>query len=203
MAAIATIVFGIALLIQGGTMLSEYARLIFPSGVGASPIDQFGGSSLSAVFLVGAGGVVLGVLALLGVNSAVLTPVATIAFGTALVLSSTAIWNLYVLGRALAASTRAEGADRFDKVEFFASDLASGTAGIQSLAGLAAIVLGVLALLGAKEDLTLNLSALLALGSSLIVTGGSLSAMVLSLMRPWRRAFAQSASRIGTNQPKL
>jgi hypothetical protein len=64
MAAIATIVFGIALLIQGGTMLSEYAQIIFPAGAKASPIDQFGGSSLSAVFLVGAGGIVLGVLAL-------------------------------------------------------------------------------------------------------------------------------------------
>jgi len=56
MAAIATIVFGMALLIQGGTMLSEYAQIIFPAGAKASPIDQFGGSSLSAVFLGGAGG---------------------------------------------------------------------------------------------------------------------------------------------------
>ena len=99
MAATATIVFGIALLIQGGAMLSEYAQIIFPAGAKASPIDQFGGSSLSAVFLVGAGGIVLGVLALLGINSAVLTPVATIAFGTALVLSSNAVWHLYVLRR--------------------------------------------------------------------------------------------------------
>ena len=97
MAAIATIVFGIAILIQGGTMLSEYAQIIFPPGMKASPVDQFGGSSLSAVFLVRAAGIVLGVLALLGINSGVLTPVATITFGTALVLSSNAVWHLYVL----------------------------------------------------------------------------------------------------------
>jgi hypothetical protein len=32
MVGIATIIFGVALLIQGGTMLSEYARIIFPPG---------------------------------------------------------------------------------------------------------------------------------------------------------------------------
>ncbi|WP_348643666.1 hypothetical protein [Methylocystis sp. L43] len=32
MVAIATIVFGVALLIQGGAMLSEYAQIVFPGG---------------------------------------------------------------------------------------------------------------------------------------------------------------------------
>jgi hypothetical protein len=180
MAAIATIVFGIALLIQGGTMLSEYAQIIFPPGAKATPIDQFGGSSLSAVFLVGAGGIVLGVLALLGINSAVLTPVATIAFGTSLVLSSNAVWHLYVLRRA---SVKSETQSQFAGSEILAGDVASGSASIQALAGLGAIVLGILAVAGTTNDLNLNLIALLALGSTLILTGGSLSATVLSLMR--------------------
>ena len=185
LAAIATIVFGIALLIQGGTMLSEYAQIIFPAGVKAAPIDQFGGSSLSAVFLVGAGGIVLGVLALLGINSAVLTPVATIAFGTALVLSSNAVWRLYVLRRA---SMRVESQSQFAGSEILASDVASGSASIQALAGVTAIVLGILAVAGTTNDLTLNLIALLALGSTLVLTGGSLTATVLSLMRPWQQS---------------
>ncbi|MCP6756256.1 hypothetical protein NL533_32015, partial [Klebsiella pneumoniae] len=83
MAAIATIVFGIALLIQGGTMLSEIAAIYFPQGLksgatGGVTTDQFGGASLSILFLVGAAGVVLGVLALLGIESGVLAPVASI-----------------------------------------------------------------------------------------------------------------------------
>lgn len=184
MAAIATIVFGIALLIQGGTMLSEYAQIFFPSGMkSATSIDQFGGSSLSAVFLVGAAGIVLGVLALLDIESAVLTPVASIAFGTALVLSSNAVWHLYVLRRA---SVKTEGQPEFAGREMLASEMASGSAGIQALAGLAAVVLAILAVAGNRNDLTLNLVALLALGSTVILTGGSLSATVLSLMRPWQ-----------------
>lgn len=186
MAAIATIVFGIALLIQGGTMLSEYAQIFFPVGLKSStPIDQFGGSSLSAVFLVGAGGIVLGVLALLDIESAVLTPIAAIAFGTALVLSSNAVWHLYVLRRA---SVKTEGQPEFAGREMLASEMASGSAGIQALAGLSAVVLGILAVAGNRNDLTLNLVALLALGATVILTGGSLSATVLSLMRPWQQA---------------
>lgn len=197
MTAIATIVFGIALLIQGGTMLSEYASIIFPAGVRATPIDQFGGSSLTSVFLVGATGIVLGVLALLGINAGVLLPVAVIAFGTALVLSSNAVWHLYVLRRA---SVRADSSIQQSSVtttsamdtreaggELLASEMASGSAGIQALAGLAAVVLGIIAVAGSPADLTLNLCALLALGATLILTGGSLSATVLGLMRPWQQ----------------
>ena len=76
MVAIATIVFGVALLIQGGAMLSEYTQVVFPGGVRTSSVEQMGGNSLALVFLVGAAGIVLGVLSLLGISAAVLTPVA-------------------------------------------------------------------------------------------------------------------------------
>ncbi|WP_400767476.1 hypothetical protein [Methylosinus sporium] len=183
MAGIATIVFGVALLIQGGAMLSEYAQIIFPAGAKAANFEHFGGGSLSAVFLVGAAGIVLGVLSLLGINSGVLTPIATIAFGTALVLSSNAVWHLYTLRHAQAKSEAAQSQNVGG--EFLASEMASGSAGIQALAGLAAIVLGVLAVAGNSNDLVLNLVALLALGATVVLTGSTLSATVLSFMRPW------------------
>jgi len=188
MAGIATIVFGVALLIQGGTMLSEYAQIIFPPGAKTANFEHFGGGSLSAVFLVGAAGIVLGVLSLLGINSGVLTPIATIAFGTALVLSSNAVWHLYTLRHAAARSDAAQSqAAQSQNVggEFLASEMASGSAGIQALAGLGAIVLGVLAVAGSSNDLVLNLVALLALGATVVLTGSTLSATVLSFMRPW------------------
>jgi hypothetical protein len=62
MIGIATVVFGAALLIQGGTMLSEYARIIFPPDAKASSIDHFGGNSLSVHVPGRAGGIVLGML---------------------------------------------------------------------------------------------------------------------------------------------
>ncbi len=180
MASIATIVFGVALLIQGGTMLSEYAQMIFPPGGSVGRIDQFGGSSLSLVFLAGAAGIVLGVLSLLGIHAPVLIPVAAITFGTALLLSANAVWQLYALSRT---TMRSDMPSKFEGSELLASEMASGSAGIQALAGLAVIVLGILAVAGAANDQTLNLVALLALGSTIVVTGGSLSATVLSFMR--------------------
>ena len=182
MVGIATVVFGVALLIQGGTMLSEYARIIFPSGVKAISIDQFGGNSLSIVFLVGAAGIVFGVLALLGIHATELTSIALIAFGTALVLSSKAVWHLYALKHAAMMTNEAEST--LPGSEILASEMASGSAGIQALAGLAAGVLGVLALAGTGIDsLILILVALLGLGATLVLTGSTLSGTVLSFMR--------------------
>jgi len=183
MVAIATIVFGVALLIQGGAMLSEYTQVVFPGGVRTSSIEQMGGNSLALVFLVGAGGIVLGVLSLLGISAAVLTPVAAIGYGTALLLSSNAVWRLYMLRRASAQMETAVGQSQHVGAEMLASEMASGSAGIQALAGLAAIVLGILALAGNTAELTLNLVALLALGSTIVLTGSTLSATVLSFMR--------------------
>ncbi|MCQ4189489.1 MULTISPECIES: hypothetical protein [Methylocystis] len=183
MVAIATIVFGVALLIQGGAMLSEYTQVVFPGGVRTASIEQMGGNSLALVFLVGAAGIVLGVLSLLGISAAVLTPVAVIGYGTALLLSSNAVWRLYVLRRASAQMETVVGQSQYVGAEMLASEMASGSAGIQALAGLAAIVLGILALAGNTADLTLNLVALLALGSTIVLTGSTLSATVLSFMR--------------------
>jgi hypothetical protein len=178
--AVATIVFGAALLIEGGAMLSEYAGIMFPEGTSSATMEQFGGSSLSALFLAGAAGIVLGILALLGIQSAILTSVAIIGFGAGLLLSSNAVWRLHALKRAaLPAETSAvQGGG----AAIIAHEMASGSAGVQSLAGLAAVVLGILALAGVNAAV-LDLAALIALGATLILTGGSLSATVMSFMR--------------------
>lgn len=180
MAAIATIVFGAALLIQGGTMLSEYARIMFPAGSTATQVEGFGGGSLSVVFLVGVAGIVLGVLSLLRIEPAALTPIAAIAFGSALVLSSNAVWQLHVLGQE---SLRGRSQSDLASSEILASEMAFGSAGVQALSGLAVIVLGLLALVGVANAMTLNLVALLALGATIVFTGGSLSATLLNFVR--------------------
>lgn len=181
MAVIATIVFGAALLIQGGTTTAPeqghgHARFMFPLRTG----DY--GVGLPAVFLLGAGGLVLGVLAELGINSAVLTPIAAIAFGTALVLGPNAVWPFFVLELGAGKSA---GPLPIAGRELLPSEMALGSDGVQTLAGLAAIVLGALAVANMPNDLTFNLIALLILGSAMILRGGSLNAVVFSLMRPW------------------
>jgi hypothetical protein len=67
--------------------------------------------------------------------------------------------------------------------EVLANEMAFGSAGLQAFAGLAAIVLGILALSG-TNSVVLTLVALLALGAALILTGSTLSATVLGFMRP-------------------
>ncbi len=178
MTAIATIIFGIALMVQGGTILSDYAQITFPSGA-ISSTEEFGGSSLSVVFLVGAAGIVLGVLAVLSVHPAVLTPIATIAFGSALALSSNAVWRLYAVRRAAAGEMQPQ----LSGSEMLASEMASGSGGIQAVAGVTAILLGLIAVAGSQYNLTVNLAALLVIGATLVLTGSTLSTTVLSFMK--------------------
>jgi hypothetical protein len=177
--AIATIVFGAALLIQGGTMLTEYTKMMFPAGA-AGAVEEFGGGGLSSVFLVGAGGIVLGVLALIGIFPTTLSAIAVIAFGGALVLSSNSVWHLH---RIRQFSHRIGGARAVSGGEVLASEMASGSAAMQCLAGLAAIVLGILAVTG-KDPASLTMIGLLVLGATVLLTGSTLSGTVMSFMEP-------------------
>lgn len=177
MVSIATIVFGAALLIQAGTMLSEYAQMITPS---MATSGQSGGGSLSALFLAGAAGIVLGILSVLGIDPPVLTSAAIIAFGAALVLSSNSMWHIY---RAKRASLTAAEQTASSASEILANDMAFGSAGMQALAGVAAAVLGIIALAGGGNAAVLPLVALLALGGTLILTGSTLSTAIMGFMR--------------------
>jgi hypothetical protein len=178
---ISTIVFGAALLIQGGAMLSEFASIdSMPESTASS------GGGLSSLFLVGVGGIVLGVLALLGVFPAVLTAAAVIAFGAALVLSSSAVWHL-LTAQAVAARFQT----RSPMVRVVASEVAAGSTGLQAMTGLAVIVLGILSVAGIFS-LTLILTALLAAGAALVMTGSTLSGTLIGFMRSSNMTTAQT-----------
>lgn len=176
MAAIAVIVFGAAMLIQGGTLLSEYAVVMPVVGAAA---EGGGDGGLSVMFLAGVGGIVLGILALLGISAAALTSISLIAYGAALVLSSSSVRHLFVLQ-----STARRVAAR-SGTEMLAGEMASGSAGMQLLTGLAAIVLGILAVSGARPAV-LTLTGLLIVGVTFIMTGSTLSGLVMSFMRQSR-----------------
>lgn len=180
--AIATIIFGAALLMHGGAMLSEYANIIFPPGTAAVSAGEFPGGSLSAVFLVGAAGIVLGVIALLGIHPVELTAISVIAFGSVLVVTSNAIWHLYLMKRSALFTRDTRDGWHFGS-EVLAGEMASGSAAMQALAGLAAAVLGLLAVVGINSAV-LSLVGLLILGTTIVLTGGALSGAALSFMRP-------------------
>lgn len=170
---IATVVFGAALLIQGGAMLSEFAQLEMTPEANISS----SGGGLSTLFLVGVAGIVLGVLALLGVRETILTPVAAIAFGAALVISSSSVWHL-LTSQSVAMRFRT----RSPVVRIVASEVAAGSAGVQAIAGLTVIVLSILAVAGIYT-VPLTLIGLMVAGTSILLTGSTLSGTMVGFMR--------------------
>jgi hypothetical protein len=175
------------LLIQGGAMLSEFAQI----EVTAETPAASNGAGLSGLFLVGVAGIVLGVLALLGVHPMILTAVAVIAFGGALVVSASAVWQL-LTSRAVASQFQGGGS----MLSAIASDVAAGSSGVQGMAGLAVIVLGILAVSG-TYSLALTLVALLVAGAALVMTGSTLSGTMIGFMRSAPRARTSITQRIG------
>jgi hypothetical protein len=77
--------------------------------------------------------------------------------------------------------------------EYLAGEMASGSAGIQFLAGAAAVVLGIIAVTG-LHGMMLTLVALLVIGLTFILTGSAVSGLVLSFM-PTERSSTASAPR--------
>lgn len=71
----------------------------------------------------------------------------------------------------------------FSGAEFLAGEMASGSAVLQCLAGLAAIVLGILAVTGTNASV-LTLVGLLVLGATVLLTGSTLSGAVMGFMEP-------------------
>lgn len=177
--AIATVVFGAALLIQSGTILSELTHMMLPAGT-ATPAEEFSGGGLSIVFMVGTAGIVLGVLALVGVYRIELTSIAVIAFGAALVFGSNSVWNVHRMKQALVHSG---GQRAVLGSEIIETEMAAGSAALQFLGGLAAIVLGILAVTG-TNPVALSLVGLLVMGATVLLTGSTLSGMVEGFMRP-------------------
>ena len=171
MAAIAAIVLGAAFLVQAGAILTEYAHIM--AGVDSLSSQDMAGEGLAAMLMVGAGGIVLGVLALLGLQSTALVAIAVIAYGGALVLSSTSVRALYLM-RGQRARLMARSGH-----ELVVGQMASGSAGVQLLTGLAAAVLGILGVAG-HDPRVLSLAALLVLGVTVLLTGSALSSLVLS-----------------------
>lgn len=151
--AIAVIVFGVALVLGGRAAVAELHRVLARHTTIGGAVGVTNGWSM--VFLAGIAGIVLGILALLGVASAQLVAIAVIAFGAALLISANATLRVRVLAGTMGAAN--------PTVDRLVQEAASDNAGLQTMVGLAAIVLGILALSGFAPT-TLVLIALLGLG---------------------------------------
>ncbi|WP_437960487.1 hypothetical protein WME76_13140 [Sorangium sp. So ce119] len=164
---IATIALGIALLAHGSAVAARLRDL----AVGWDTRAELGGGT-GAELIGGAAGVVLGILALVGIAAPVLLPVAVIIFGGALLLGGGATADLGALD--------APGAhERLGDVSRQASVAASG---LQTLVGAGAVVLGILALVGI-DPVVLTLVGLLALGSAVVLSGTTVSGRMAAILR--------------------
>ncbi|WP_438002295.1 hypothetical protein WMF26_24555 [Sorangium sp. So ce185] len=169
---IATIVFGAALIAQGGAIASRFGAL----SRAAPPVEWDTraelGSGMGAELVCGAAGVVLGVLALLGLAPMTLTSIAVIVFGGALLLGGGATADLGALDT--------HGAHQH--LAHVARQASMAAAGLQSLVGAGAVVLGILALVGIYP-MVLTFVALLALGSIVVVSGSAVSGRAAAALR--------------------
>jgi hypothetical protein len=166
--AIATLVFGITLLFEGGSQVARWASL--QHRLGNTPMPTGGGTG--GAFAAGIAGIVLGILSIIGVAPIVLCSIAIIAFGASLLLGS-------LVGTGLSISEMERS--RFQTTASEVSAQASAaTPGGKGLVGLAAVILGILALVG-NAPLTLCLVGLLCLGAVILLTGTAVSVRVLEL----------------------
>ncbi len=169
MVTIATIVVGGAFLFEGGAMGARFSGLFSSSGGRVRAFELGGGMTLE--FLAGVAGVVLGILALLGIYPMTLVSIAAIVFGGAMVIGMGAHARLNDMQVDRACDTvESRQAARVALTSF---------SSVQALIGLGGITLGILAVIG-LVPLTLTLVAFLGMGFSGLMSGSAVSGRLLS-----------------------
>jgi hypothetical protein len=169
LASIAAIVIGIGLTVQAFNSAAEEARVMAPH-MDVSAQDSTLGGEVMVDCVCGLTGIVLGVLALVGINAAHLLPPALIVFGGALLLGGfTSMWPRTMRVASSGTETRF--------VSYRGSPAAGG---MEVLVGLAAIVLGILSVIMAPFGV-LVLAGFLAIGAALLMVSASFTGAALRL----------------------
>lgn len=164
MTTIATIAIGGALLAHGAAVTARWTDTMRRAAQDRAEQVEIGGGAGSE-FLGGAAAIVLGIIALAGVMPLVLLPVAAIIVGGTILLGAPAQPEIARLAP-----------DRDRRMSRMTYDVVEGASGAMVLAGLGAIVLGILALVGIGPVYALVQVAMLAVGIALLVGGSALTA---------------------------
>lgn len=168
---VATIGAGSALMLQGGAMAGRFSALIHEASASRITGSEMGGG-MTAEFLGGVAGIVLGILSLLNIYPIVLLPAAVIVLGGTLILGSgiTARMNMLLVERI--------ESRRFARE--VARQAITAAAGVQVLIGIGAITLGILGLTGINPVL-LSLIAILAVGISDLLSGTAVAGRLVNM----------------------
>jgi hypothetical protein len=165
--AIATIIVGVGLMVQGFNSAAENFRVGVPAA-----IPDFGGEVMVDC-LAGGTGIVLGILALIGISTAYLLEAALIVFGGALLLSGAMAMRGPV-------STSLGG-----DVTMVVHRGSFAAGGMEILIGLAVIVLGILS--PVLHAGVLTMVGFIAVGASLLLVSATFGSATL-------RVFARTAA---------
>jgi hypothetical protein len=163
MASLATIAIGIALLSQGASIMARWRRATRVLD-GPKPDRDELVEGLSTEVFGGSVGIVLGVLGLVGMNPLIMLPVATVVYGGSLLLGGAVQPGLVHLAP-----------ERNPRIARATYSVIQTSGNIMVLVGIAAAVLGILALLAIGPPLAFVLIATLTIGFALLVAGGALT----------------------------
>lgn len=174
MTAVGAIVLGGALLAQGAAISTEYANVREMNMRRNNDSVRIGGG-VTVEILGGAAAVVLGILGLLGFRPDILLPVAMIVGGATLVLAADGIERLNVI--------KARVTNVSELGQEIAKGLATSAVAAQVLAGGAAVVLGILALVMSAHAGLFVLVALLVLGAAATFNGTAFTGRFMQLFK--------------------
>ena len=172
---VAAIVLGTALLFEGGAVATRYWRLPVEIATGRWASTELA-IGMFAEFVAGVTGVVLGILALLGLAPLTLLSTAVLVFGVALVLGSGLTSRL----NHLEYESREE-AGQTERLHAPARLVNRMATGFQFLIGLGATVLAILALVGIAS-VVLIMTSVLIVGFAAFLSGTAISSRIMHLL---------------------
>lgn len=170
LAEVATIAIGASMLVEGGIVGARIRKLLSEVGGGTAATAEVGGG-MSVEILGGLGGIVLGILALLGIVPTMLMAASVVVFGSTLLLSAGVTARLNALAF--------ESTGMHETAKRVASEAVTAASAVQVLLGLGAITLGIISLVGVAP-LTLVLVGLLVSGSAVTVSGTALASRMMT-----------------------
>lgn len=176
MMAVSTIVLGAAVLMDALAVGARFQRIMsaLTAGEGTRVARPEIGGGVSAGTLGGIAGIVLGILALLGLAATSLCSVALIVFGAALLFGSVE------KKRVAAVHTGSYGLT--DRTRHVIDEAIAASAGGEVMVGIGAVVLGILALLGLAPT-TLVLVGYLGVAATVLLSGTAFGARMLGIVR--------------------
>lgn len=164
------IALGAGFLFEGGVIAARLPELLTEKNKERREVVRLG-AGLTVEVVGGVAGAIIGILALLSILPMVLTPIAVIVFGVTLIFGSgVASWLDSLL------MARSGEYETFGKVSH---EVVMASAGVDFFAGVCAVILGILSLVGISP-IVMDLTALLCIGFAVLVSGTAISARMWS-----------------------